>query len=214
MHVMSAGVGWIELVCGPMFSGKTEELIRRLRRSLYARKKVAIFKPVVDTRYSNLEIVSHSEQRLEALPVENAQGILDRVDDDTDVVGIDEAQFFSPDLVRVVDALADQGRRVIIAGLDQDYRAQPFGPMPLLMIAAEFVTKTLAICVVCGNPAGRSQRLARDTQQVMLGAAEHYEPRCRRCHQPGSFSLYDQAEAMSEIDSLPITSWRNASATS
>jgi thymidine kinase len=166
-----------------MFSGKTEELIRRLRRAVYAKQKVEIFKPTIDTRYDAIEIVSHSKQSLRAVPVERADQILERVGEDTDVVGIDEAQFFGKELVRVCQVLADRGVRVIAAGLDMDYRGVPFEPMPALMAVAEFVTKSLALCVVCGNPAGRSQRIVRQSERVMLGAAESYEPRCRLHHE-------------------------------
>ncbi|MEE8410017.1 MAG: thymidine kinase [Myxococcota bacterium] len=175
-------IGWIEVVCGPMFSGKTEELIRRLRRAVYARQEVEIYKPKIDTRYADIEIVSHTKQSLSAKPVGTAAEILDLVADDADVIGIDEAQFFDRDLVRVAQFLANRGTRVIIAGLDQDFRGVPFEPMPELLAIAEFVTKSLAICMVCGNLAGRSQRVIRGDEQVVLGATEAYEARCRRCH--------------------------------
>lgn len=195
MQTLPRDIGWIEVVCGPMFSGKTEELIKRLKRSLYARQKVQIFKPSIDTRYADLEIVSHSKQKLDARPVEKAEQILEQVDPEAEVIGIDEAQFFERDLVRVAQTLAQRGHRVIIAGLDLDYRGVPFEPMPTLMAVAEFVTKTLAICVVCGNPAGRSQRLVRDEERVVLGATESYEPRCRLHHKvtedvPEQFRLF------------------------
>jgi len=176
-------IGWVEVVCGPMFSGKTEELIRRLRRAVYARQKVQIFKPKIDTRYGEIEIVSHSAQSLAAHPVENASEILALVDDEAEVIGIDEAQFFDRGLVDVVQTLASSGKRVVVAGLDQDFRGVPFQPIPELMAIAEFVTKELAICMVCGNPAGRSQRLVSEAARVVLGAQESYEPRCRRCHE-------------------------------
>ncbi len=182
MHPFLRDTGWIEVVCGPMFSGKTEELIRRLRRAVYAKQRVEIFKPSIDNRYAELEIVSHSKQSLKARNVKDAQLILDMVEDGTQVVGIDEAQFFGPKLVMVAQNLADRGMRVIIAGLDQDFRARPFEPMPQLLAIAEYVTKPMAICMVCGNPAGRSQRLIRHQGQVVLGATETYEARCRRCH--------------------------------
>ena len=165
-----------------MFSGKTEELIRRLRRAVYAKQKVEIYKPKIDTRYAELEVVSHSQLRVKAHPIDDANEILDLVDDDTRVVGVDEAQFFDNELVSVVNRLANRGIRVIVAGLDQDFRGVPFEPMPALLAIAEFVTKSLAICMVCGNPAGRSQRLVREGDQVVLGAGETYEARCRRCH--------------------------------
>lgn len=175
--------GWIEVVCGPMFSGKTEELIRRLRRAVYARQKVEIFKPKLDTRYADIEIVSHSKQRLTARPVQEASEILKLVEDAVEVVGIDEGQFLGPSLVNTCQRLANDGKRVIVAGLDQDFRGVPFEPMPNLLAIAEFVTKTLAICMVCGNPAGRSQRMIRESERVVLGAADSYEARCRKCHE-------------------------------
>lgn len=182
MQSVPVGTGWIEVIVGPMFSGKTEELIRRLRRAMYAKQNVAIFKPTIDTRYDAIEIVSHSKQSIKAHPVEDVSAILEPEFADVEVVGIDEAQFFSRDLVSVCQQLADRGVRVIVAGLDMDYRGIPFEPMPALMAVAEFVTKSLAICVVCGNPAGRSQRIVRESERVMLGAIESYEPRCRLHH--------------------------------
>lgn len=165
-----------------MFSGKTEELIRRLRRAVYARQRVEIYKPAIDTRYAELEIVSHSRLSLKARPVAHADDILQAVATDVEVVGVDETQFFDRAIVDVAQQLARRGVRVILAGLDQDFRGLPFEPMPELLAIAEFVTKTLAICMVCGNPAGRSQRLIRDNDKVLLGASESYEARCRRCH--------------------------------
>ncbi len=174
--------GWIEVICGPMFSGKTEELIRRLQRALYARQHVQIFKPKIDNRYDKTAIVSHSRQSLVAQPVGTAHEILERLQPQAEVVGIDEGQFFDRSLVDVVQTLASDRRRVVVAGLDLDFLAVPFEPMPELMAVAEFVSKTLAICVVCGNPAGRSQRLTRHSRRVMVGASENYEARCRKCH--------------------------------
>ena len=185
VQALPRDIGWIEVVCGPMFSGKTEELIRRLRRAAYARQQVEIFKPKIDTRYADIEIVSHNKEHLAAKPVGNADEILELVSAKAEVVGIDEAQFFDHRLVAVCQALADRGMRVIVAGLDQDFRGLPFGPMPELLAIAEFVTKSLAICMVCGNPAGRSQRLTRDSERVVLGAQDSYEARCRRCHKVG-----------------------------
>lgn len=175
-----AGTGWIEVVTGCMFSGKTEELIRRLNRARYAKQRVAVFKPTIDVRYAVGAIVSHSEAELPCVPVATASEIL-RHAGDTEVVGIDEAQFFDLSLVRVANQLADEGRRVIVAGLDQDYRGEPFEPMPQLMAVAEYVSKTLAVCMRCGAPADRSQRLVSRDSRVLLGAAEVYEARCRRC---------------------------------
>lgn len=182
MQTFPTGIGWIEVICGPMFSGKTEELIRRLRRAVYARQHVEIFKPSVDTRYGELEIVSHTRQRLTAKPVQGAQEILELTAESVEVVGIDEAQFFDRNLIGVCNTLANRGVRVILAGLDQDFRGVPFEPMPELLAVAEFVTKAHAICMVCGNPAGRSQRLIRQRDRVVLGAQDSYEARCRRCH--------------------------------
>ncbi len=182
MQALPRDIGWLEVICGPMFSGKTEELIRRLRRSAYARQKVEIYKPKIDTRYDAIDIVSHSRQSLTARPVSTAQEILEQVEAGTEVVGIDEAQFFDHELVEVCQRLANGGARVIVAGLDQDFRGVPFDPMPELLAVAEFVTKTLAICVRCGNPAGRSQRITREGGRVLVGASDSYEPRCRRCH--------------------------------
>lgn len=175
--------GWIEVVCGSMFSGKTEELIRRLKRARIARQRVEIYKPSTDTRYSEHEVVSHDETAIASSPVHTASQILLLVSD-ADVVGIDEGQFFDAELVHVAQELARQGKRVIVAGLDQDYLGQPFEPMPQLMAVAEYVTKLHAICVACGAPANHSQRLAPHAEQVLLGARESYEPRCRQCFRP------------------------------
>jgi thymidine kinase len=172
--------GWIEVICGSMFSGKTEELIRRLRRAQIARQHVAIFKPEIDNRYAEDRIVSHSGVSLPSIRVRNAGEILANIGD-VDVVGIDEVQFFGLDLVDVCEQLADDGHRVIIAGLDQDYLGKPFEPMPQLLAVAEYITKTLAICMVCGNPANRTQRVTRNDARVLVGAADSYEARCRSC---------------------------------
>jgi len=176
--------GWIEVIAGSMFSGKSEELIRRLRRAKIARQRVQVFKPHIDTRYSLDHIVSHSEMRHESGVVERAADILEQVEANTDVVGIDEGQFFDNDLVSVANELARRGLRVIIAGLDQDYTGRPFEPMPQLLAIAEFITKTHAICVRCGQPANYSQRIVALAGQVVVGAGESYEARCRRCFVP------------------------------
>jgi len=173
--------GHIEVVCGSMFSGKTEELIRRIRRAEIARQRVKVFKPKIDTRYSNEEIVSHSEQSYPSEMIENAEEILEK-SFDYEVIGIDEAQFFDENLVDVCQRLADSGKRVIVAGLDQDYRAQPFDPMPKLLAVAEYVTKAMAICVICGAPANRTQRNTASSDKVLVGAKDHYEARCRLHH--------------------------------
>jgi len=182
LHIVPKGIGWLEVICGPMFSGKTEELIRRLRRAEIAKLNVMIFKPHVDDRYSKRHIVSHNSQRVPSIPVESAQEILEKAKE-AQVVGIDEAQFFDLDLVDVCRTLANQGKRVIVAGLDQDYTGKPFEPIPQLLAEAEYITKTLAICVMCGNPANRTQRLSRDSARVIVGAGDIYEARCRFCHE-------------------------------
>ena len=176
--------GWIEVIVGSMFSGKSEELIRRLRRAQIARQKVQIFKPVIDSRYSDDHIVSHSEMRIESCPVASARALLDCVAADTEVIGIDEGQFFDTELPMICNTLADQGKRVIVAGLDQDYLGKPFEPMPQLLAIAEYITKTHAICMVCGNPASHTQRLVASGDRVLVGAQGVYEARCRRCFDP------------------------------
>jgi thymidine kinase len=176
--------GWIEVIVGSMFSGKSEELIRRLRRAQIARQKVQIFKPALDSRYADDHIVSHSEMRIASSAVRTSRELLETVDRDTEVVGIDEGQFFDADLPAVCSALADQGKRVIVAGLDQDYLGKPFEPMPQLLAIAEYITKTHAICMVCGNPANHTQRLVASEDRVLLGAQGMYEARCRRCFDP------------------------------
>jgi len=177
--------GWIEVIVGSMFSGKSEELIRRLRRAQIARQKVQIFKPALDTRYSDDHIVSHSEMRIPSCAVRTARELLERVSPDTEVVGIDEGQFFDAELPAICDTLAEQGKRVIVAGLDKDYLGKPFEPMPQLLAIAEYITKTLAICMVCGNPANHTQRLVASDDRVLLGSQGTYEARCRRCFDPG-----------------------------
>jgi thymidine kinase len=176
--------GWIEVVCGSMFSGKSEELIRRLRRAQIARQKVQIFKPKFDTRFGEEEIVSHSEMRIPSKTVGSSPELLQMVDDDTEVVGIDEGQFFDAELPAVCNTLASRGKRIIVAGLDQDYLGKPFEPMPQLLAIAEYITKTLAICMVCGNPANHTQRLVVSSDRLLLGAQGTYEARCRRCFDP------------------------------
>ena len=185
------GSGWVEAIVGCMFSGKTEELIRRLNRARYATPRVVVFKPAIDQRYAAEAVVSHSALRFPCVPVNTASRILDQVDDAL-VVGIDEAQFFDATLVEVAERLADDGRRVVVAGLDQDFRGQPFEPMPRLMAVAEYVTKTLAVCVECGAPANRTQRLVRHQTRILVGAEESYEARCRRHWDPGSFDAKQQ----------------------
>jgi len=176
--------GWIEVIVGSMFSGKSEELIRRLRRAQIARQKVQIFKPHVDTRYAGDHIVSHSDMRIESRAVPSSRALLEAVASETEVVGIDEGQFFDLELPGACDALANQGKRVIVAGLDQDYLGKPFEPMPQLLAIAEYITKTHAICMVCGNPANHTQRLVASGERVLVGAQGTYEARCRHCFDP------------------------------
>lgn len=184
MQAFPRDTGWIEVICGSMFSGKTEELIRRLKRAQIAKAHVQVFKPKIDDRYDELKIVSHSAQVLHSRPVERAEEILQSLEPGVEVVGIDEVQFFGMQLLPVVENLANRGVRVICAGLDQDYKGQPFEPMPQLLAIAEFITKEHAICVVCGNPANRSQRILNSDARVVVGAAGDYEARCRKCHVP------------------------------
>lgn len=176
--------GWIEVITGSMFSGKSEELIRRLRRAQIARQKVQVFKAEIDNRYCPDAIVSHSEMQIASTPVRTAQQVLDAVDPDTEVVGVDEGQFFDAALPAVCAQLALAGKRVIVAGLDQDYLGQPFEPMPQLITNAEYTMKTLAICMVCGGPANFTQRLVASDARVLVGAAGTYEARCRHCFDP------------------------------
>ncbi len=176
--------GWIEVVCGPMFSGKSEELIRRLRRAIIARQRVQIFKAALDDRYSNEEIVSHSSLKLQAIPVENTSQMLDMLDERSEVVGIDEIQFFDADVVPFVQRMANLGKRVIVAGLDLDYKGEPFDVVMRLMAMAEYVTKTLAVCARCGAPASRTQRLVPVNERIVVGSTNVYEPRCRMCFDP------------------------------
>ena len=179
-----AGTGSIEVITGSMFSGKSEELIRRLRRAQIARRKVQIFKPKIDNRFSEDHIISHSEMRIPSDNLSSSHDLLERVLADTEVVGIDEGQFFDAELPAICNALAAQGKRVIVAGLDQDYLGKPFEPMPQLLAIAEYITKTLAICMVCGNPANHTQRLVSSGDRVLLGAQGTYEARCRGCFDP------------------------------
>ncbi|KUP05082.1 thymidine kinase [Bacillus coahuilensis m2-6] len=181
--------GWVEVICGSMFSGKSEELIRRVRRTQFAKQSLMVFKPKVDNRYSEESVVSHNGTSVMAKPVEHSSIILDTVTADIDVVAIDEVQFFDENIVNVVEKLANTGHRVILAGLDQDFRGEPFGPMPALMAIAEQVTKLQAVCAVCGSPASRTQRLINgdpacyDDPIILVGASEAYEPRCRHHHE-------------------------------
>ncbi len=182
--VRTPQTGWLEVIVGSMFSGKSEELIRRIRRAQIAKQRVQIFKPAVDTRYADDHIVSHSELRIPSEPARTAAELLAKVQPDTEVVGIDEGQFFDAELPAVCARLAARGVRVIVAGLDQDYLGKPFEPMPHLLAVAEYITKTRAICMVCGNPANHTQRLVQSTDRVLLGAMGTYEARCRHCFDP------------------------------
>jgi thymidine kinase len=185
MDFVTGNIGWIEVICGPMFSGKSEELIRRLRRAKIARKRVQVFKPVLDDRYSPEEIVSHADVRMQSEVVSNATEILGKLDWGTQVVGIDEANFMKMEVIEVANQLADSGKQVIVAGLDTDFMGRPFSPIPELLALAESITKTLAICMRCGNPAKHTQRLVESEDLIVVGAAGMYEARCRRCFEPG-----------------------------
>jgi thymidine kinase len=195
MNFARQGLGWIEVVCGPMFSGKSEELIRRLRRAEIARQRVQIFKPGIDERYSHDHIVSHSELKIRSENVKDADAVMARVDLRTEVIGIDEAQFLGEGIVDAVVRLADMGKRVLIAGLDTDYLGRPFHPMPELLAVADEITKTLAICMQCGNPAKHTQRLVNTNELIVVGAAEMYEARCRRCFEPDLSRLVKSTES-------------------
>lgn len=189
-HHQHPRTGWIEVICGSMFSGKTEELIRRLNRAKIARQRIQIFKPALDKRYHVENIVSHNENSVEATPVELSSEII-ALSENAEVIGLDEAQFFDESIVSVCDALANAGKRVIIAGLDLDYLGKPFGCMPQLMAIAEYVTKVHAICMVCGEVASHSYRLSESNERVLLGETDLYEARCRRCFNLGE-DAYDQ----------------------
>jgi thymidine kinase len=184
VDIVKGNMGWIEVVVGPMFSGKSEELIRRLRRAEIARQRVQIFKPAIDERYAVNEIISHSGLGISSDNVSKAAEIVDKVQPRTEVIGIDEAQFLGEGIVEVCTQLANLGKRVIVAGLDTDYRGRPFEPMPRLLAVAEEITKLLAICVRCGNPAVHTQRLVESEELVVVGGGGIYEARCRRCFEP------------------------------
>jgi len=181
----SQRAGWIEVICGSMFSGKTEELIRRLRRALIANQRIAIFKPTSDDRYDVTRVVSHDERSLQSITVDHSDAILNSITD-VQVVGIDEAQFFDENLPRVCQKLALKGLRVIVSGLDMDYKGRPFGPMPDLLAMSEYVTKLHAICPHCGNLATHSYRLSDNDETILIGEKDKYEPRCRICYQMGN----------------------------
>jgi len=199
MNAMRGNLGWIEVVCGPMFSGKSEELIRRLRRAEIARQRVQIFKPVIDQRYSSDHIVSHNDLRIHSDCVSTAADVQNKIDLRTEVIGIDEAQFLGEALVDMVVRLADMGKRIIIAGLDTDYLGRPFHPMPELLAVADEITKTLAICMQCGNPAKHTQRLIASQDLIVVGAEGMYEARCRRCFEPDLANVKTQKTREAEL---------------
>tara|TARA_Y100001970_G_scaffold131001_1_gene161610 strand:- start:766 stop:1317 length:552 start_codon:yes stop_codon:yes gene_type:complete len=182
MALTPKNTGWIEVICGPMFSGKTEELIRRLIRAQIAKQTVTIFKPSLDDRYSEDYIVSHNKRKIKSIAIKNVKDI-NKYSKKSDVVGIDEAQFFDDTLINICKNLAKNGKRIVIAGLEKDYKAIPFGPMPQLLVDAEYVTKVNAICMKCGDPANFSQRLTDEKNQVVIGEIDKYEARCRKCFQ-------------------------------
>ncbi|HKK89516.1 MAG TPA: thymidine kinase [Saprospiraceae bacterium] len=184
-HFRGQRSGWIEVICGAMFSGKTEELIRRLKRAGFANQRVLTFKPALDKRYHEKDVISHDENVLESYPVEESSFILD-FSADYEVIGIDEAQFFDDGLVEVCEELANRGKRVVVAGLDMDYKGKPFGPVPNLLAVAEYITKVHAICKQCGSLATHSYRIASGEDQVLLGEKDSYEPRCRVCFSMGN----------------------------
>ena len=195
MNLQPRNTGWIEVICGPMFSGKTEELIRRLKRAFIAREHVQVFKPSIDIRYDQTRVASHEGRTINAEVVEDTEGIRAKVHKNVKVIGIDEIQFFGPSIVELCEELANNGIRVIVAGLDQDYLGKPFEPVPNLMAGAEYVTKVLAICVLCGNPAGRSHRTVNkleDKNRVLVGASDSYQPLCRAC-------FYDQKKVIDQL---------------
>jgi thymidine kinase len=199
MNAMRGNLGWIEVVCGPMFSGKSEELIRRLRRAEIARQRVQVFKPAIDERYSSDQIVSHDDGRIHAESVSSAMEVQAKLDLRTEVIGIDEAQFLGETVVDFVVRLADMGKRLVIAGLDTDYLGRPFHPMPELLAVADEITKTLAICMQCGNPAKHTQRLIASEDLIVVGAAGMYEARCRRCFEPNLAKVEAQKKKQMEL---------------
>lgn len=200
MYTQGRHSGWIEVVCGPMFSGKTEELIRRLRLAVIGRQKVEIFKHASDVRYEDTFITSHSDQKFQAVSVQKASQIMEAIKDCTRVVGIDEVQFFDKEITEVCDKLANRGIRVIAVGLDQDSKGKPFGPIPELMAIAESILKLKAVCMCCGGQATKSQRLSNDGDQIVVGSGELYEARCRACFDP------DLAVELSRPDK-PVSRW-------
>ncbi|MGX4670778.1 thymidine kinase [Cerasibacillus sp. JNUCC 74] len=205
MYVMKQS-GWVEVICGSMFSGKSEELIRRVRRATYANLVVRVFKPAIDNRYEEDAVVSHNGASLIARPIKDIAELMEHIDEKVDIVGIDEAQFFSESIITIVEQLANKGIRVIVAGLDSDFRGEPFGPMPKLMALSESVTKLNAICPICGSPASRTQRLidgkpaSYHDPVILVGASESYEPRCRHHHEVPDKPNYIIAEKLSKLN--------------
>lgn len=200
MYVMKHH-GWVEVICGSMFSGKSEELIRRVRRAQFAKQNIAVFKPKIDNRYSDEAVVSHNGTSFIARPIAHSTEIFQHIDPEIDLIAIDEVQFFDEEVVKVIQHLADSGHRVVVAGLDQDFRGEPFTVMPALMAIAELVTKLQAVCAVCGSPASRTQRLINgepasyDDPIILVGASEAYEPRCRHHHEvPKSPNILERAD--------------------
>lgn len=194
MNVIHSNCGWLEVICGSMFSGKSEELIRRLRRAQIARQNVVAFKPRIDNRYGDDCISSHTQLQIQCIQIDKAAEIYDHIKPDTQVVGIDEVQFLGDEVISVCQRLADAGLRVICAGLDQDYRGRPWHPVPELLALAEYVQKTVAICVVCGNPASRTQRKVSSGELILVGSGDSYEARCRHCHtidEPEQPTIFD-----------------------
>ena len=181
--------GWLEVICGCMFAGKTEELIRRIKTLEYAKQNIIVFKPLIDDRYSDTDVVSHAGSKVKSIVIKDAKEIMDHVTEETQVVAIDEVQFFDEDVIEICEILAEQGKRVMVAGLDTDFRGEPFGVMPTLITEAEFVTKLTAVCMKCGAPATRTQRIINGKPAkyidpiIMVGASESYEARCRHCHE-------------------------------
>jgi thymidine kinase len=200
LNFAKGNLGWIEVICGPMFSGKSEELIRRLRRAVIARQRVQVFKPRIDQRYSDDHIISHSDFKIASESVKDFQDLESRLDLRSDVIGIDEAQFLGEGMIDLAVRLADMGKRVIIAGLDTDYLGRPFHPIPELLAVADEIQKTLAICMRCGNPGKHTQRLVESEELVVVGAAGMYEARCRRCFEPSLANLHKQRD--SEIEAI------------
>lgn len=183
MNEMRSSSGWIEVICGSMFSGKTEELIRRVKRANYAKQKLQVFKPAIDNRYDADKVVSHNKIKIPSIIVDTVADIRQNINFDSQVIAIDEVQFFDDSIIKLCNELADGGKRVIVAGLDQDFKGEPFGPVPKLLAVAEYITKIRAICMKCGNPASRTQRLTTSDEQVIVGANDIYEARCRACHE-------------------------------